>query len=1412
MKRMNNNNKHLESQKNKVIMFTGGGATPLFYAFKKVLEVFYDDSVSVCESDKELTAKPDHTHRVGLMVFFLKEEDFFTYFEDLYKAGCRYFVAARPFGNRAIPWEKMPAHVSASFLRHCEVVPLLLPDILNALEVQFQKAENDISQHDNHPGFAIEACRARRLYTNYIKQFTHAAPDDISNALLAPAGALCKNDGNPLTINYGDSKNVITIKGIKEKFKDSAVDKIKPDDGDLGTAIQKAWEDIGEIACDDKNVTFKKSPVRENFHRLMGLLTEVRILAGEKPGAEQKKKGNDASSDAIIRQHAESANKNFRVLVLDDHAVYWKPVFDEVRKTIDSRNMDSSVDIEYSADSQNILTGGSLWTKLADYDLVLLDIYLKDSASTGLKILEDIRSRLMWLPVIVWTTATEAELPAKANLANGFLFKKKTSVKEIADVFIKWIEQGQSRRKMALPNPFFDHVLKSEKIRECAFAFTHWALKQVDSFHALDERFLRFFNDHGGRHTIQLLNIIEKMLRPFLFSNLGKDHIPAVLSTDSEEREQEVLWLYIAVLCHELGMFPMKTDGSEGEEQFQCMTEAELYYVRKQHCLRSLLLMFDEKKQSPDFQDLVENLEKTSKKEEVAYETSEKKGVTKGVAAVAALAGYHGRYLSLKQGEFFTVEKEAHEELNKARKDSPRYAVIEEELVQKLTSMNDNFKDSNNRERLRRLCALMRFGDALDVDYTRVPADFLLFCEGVSASQLRENAKRQVVENVVIDRGEISLLLNAPKPKFRELTQGINKKSISISGDQAEFINFVLLENKWPDSHKEKTVKAIKKFQEHIEKYVDGQFFSVPNRHEVFNGPEKGIALQLVALAVIFEIYNEYQAINHTGLAQIIKLGFIRWEGCRPQRIPVIYNWPQVHFIEMSPGSNFFEFKYLLPVNSFSQNIFGLICARGKIGSLKVSRQHFEQIRDEYFDVTDRGGLQEENEGKDTVVRRRWIQGMEVTQKKTCKQVYGQYNQYKTETIEKSRSKVITVIENDRRTLQLQVKAGSGIDETAFLHLDLFNVSIPKANKEVVPLQLQEIEIISTNERLIMDVEEEIVSAFNLIKVHKSKFAKFQDAIDRYTREASPIKIWLDMDTGVDDAMALLMALRSAKYFDIAGVSVVGGNVNIDQCAVNTAKILFYHEKKTLEIIPIYKGVGPRLKTDASDVHGKDGIGDINSFVPGFDQIKPDFKDLFTEFAHIKADDVTFISTGPLTNLARLIQDYPEKIKVLRQIVIMGGVFWEAGNRSAAAEFNIFSDPESARTVLDFCRKNRIRHVFVPLDVSHRAVLKRADLAENAFLSALSETYMNFYDLNQALDGCPLHDPMAVGYVLWPELFVTDSFHVEISGTGAKPMDGVTVADCRPTRIFQERNKQVTDIVVRVDKNEFKKRLLELLR
>ncbi|MBF0528727.1 MAG: nucleoside hydrolase, partial [Deltaproteobacteria bacterium] len=203
-------------------------------------------------------------------------------------------------------------------------------------------------------------------------------------------------------------------------------------------------------------------------------------------------------------------------------------------------------------------------------------------------------------------------------------------------------------------------------------------------------------------------------------------------------------------------------------------------------------------------------------------------------------------------------------------------------------------------------------------------------------------------------------------------------------------------------------------------------------------------------------------------------------------------------------------------------------------------------------------------------------------------------------------------------------------------------------------------------------------------------------------------------------------------------------------------------------------------------------------------------------------------TTGPLNNLADWMENCPETVKRLREIISMGGVFFQAGNRSQAAEFNIHANPAAARRVVEFCRaptssgiyewRETLPLTFVGLDVTHQVRFRREILNELlnsggrsehlSFIRDITRFYMDFYYRNEGLDGCYLHDPLAVAYVVDPTLCQAEQYIVEVEDRGDFTK-GMTVADYRPTRLFKDKMKEVTWVCYKVQSRRFEEMFVD---
>ena len=196
----------------------------------------------------------------------------------------------------------------------------------------------------------------------------------------------------------------------------------------------------------------------------------------------------------------------------------------------------------------------------------------------------------------------------------------------------------------------------------------------------------------------------------------------------------------------------------------------------------------------------------------------------------------------------------------------------------------------------------------------------------------------------------------------------------------------------------------------------------------------------------------------------------------------------------------------------------------------------------------------------------------------------------------------------------------------------------------------------------------------------------------------------MDVDTGVDDALALLLALSSPEV-ELVGVSTVAGNVPLQRTTDNTLRLLQWAGR---DDVPVYAGAGRPLVRDAvaaDDVHGATGLGAAHlpeaSTSPAGDGVE-----FLLNTLQARPGAVTLVATGPLTNLARAEAQVPGVLRQARQVIIMGGAVQVPGNITPTAEFNFYADPHAARQVL----ASEAEMVLVGLDVTEQIWLEQATL------------------------------------------------------------------------------------------------------
>jgi purine nucleosidase len=275
-------------------------------------------------------------------------------------------------------------------------------------------------------------------------------------------------------------------------------------------------------------------------------------------------------------------------------------------------------------------------------------------------------------------------------------------------------------------------------------------------------------------------------------------------------------------------------------------------------------------------------------------------------------------------------------------------------------------------------------------------------------------------------------------------------------------------------------------------------------------------------------------------------------------------------------------------------------------------------------------------------------------------------------------------------------------------------------------------------------------------------------------------KIIIDTDPGQDDALAILLALASPEL-DVIGLTAVAGNVPLALTEKNTRKVCELAGRPDAKV---YAGaIRPLIRplVTAEYVHGKTGLDGPDLPEPTMPLQAQHGVDFIIETIRTHPDGtITLCPLGPLTNIALALINAPDIAAKVREIVLMGGGFFEGGNVTPAAEFNIYVDPHAADVVL----KSGIPIVMMPLDVTHKALTSRARVDRFRAMgtkvgdatAALLDFFERFDEQKYGTDGGPLHDPCVIAYLLKPDLFKGRYCNVTVE-TASELTMGMTVID-----------------------------------
>lgn len=280
-------------------------------------------------------------------------------------------------------------------------------------------------------------------------------------------------------------------------------------------------------------------------------------------------------------------------------------------------------------------------------------------------------------------------------------------------------------------------------------------------------------------------------------------------------------------------------------------------------------------------------------------------------------------------------------------------------------------------------------------------------------------------------------------------------------------------------------------------------------------------------------------------------------------------------------------------------------------------------------------------------------------------------------------------------------------------------------------------------------------------------------------------KVILDVDPGIDDAVALAIALFDPSI-EVVAVTAVGGSVLPEQATRNLQAVIEQLDPPRWPRVGVASLPDDGLPANMANLYGADGLGNSQFAVAELVQRHPSEKVICDE-VRAAPEGVTIVALGPLTNLARVLQREPTA--QIGQIVMMGGTLHGPGNITPAAEFNIFCDPAAARAVF----RSATTKTLVPLDVTSQVVLSYDFLSQlpdedtraGRFLRRIMPFMFRAYRQEFGVEGIFLHDTVALMAALHPELFETEmtAADVELSGeltTGATVFDRRRVRQWRP--------------------------------
>jgi len=302
------------------------------------------------------------------------------------------------------------------------------------------------------------------------------------------------------------------------------------------------------------------------------------------------------------------------------------------------------------------------------------------------------------------------------------------------------------------------------------------------------------------------------------------------------------------------------------------------------------------------------------------------------------------------------------------------------------------------------------------------------------------------------------------------------------------------------------------------------------------------------------------------------------------------------------------------------------------------------------------------------------------------------------------------------------------------------------------------------------------------------------------------VRMILVVDTGIDDALALALAVRHPRI-RLEAVVTSWGNIGVDLVNQNTLRVLDWLGATE---VPVVSGADRPLLGEAIDAghfHGQDGLGGAR-LAASARAVLQGGVDYLIQLLMAEPGEISLVCTGPFTNLALAVQQEPRIVGAVREVVVMGGAVQLPGNVTPVAEFNVAADPEAAAIVFD----QTWPVTMVGLDVTNKVVLRADEVRqlenESSIEAVLTREVTRYLFEQRAMASMALHDPLAVGVALDHSLVTASNgpVHVEIRGQYTR---GQTVFDLRP---WVEQPPSHTRVALEVDAERFREMFFTTLR